>query len=185
MGPLDEARHFQQSGDLALSVLLLAAAVLVERQPALAGVAGPAEVGRQRVEIGEGDVGADLDRVRAQQFAQERHLHGLGLEVVDDELAHVASADAVVDRVVKPLRAAQQRCQPGLADAGHAEHGHGVTWRVMKFVRRLEQHRVFRLVGSVDAFRGSAGKAQASRQNLPPRPDSFAGWAGARPQETL
>ena len=44
-----------------------------------------------------------LIEVRAQQVAQERHLHGLGLEVVDDVLAHVAGADAVIDRVVEPV----------------------------------------------------------------------------------
>jgi hypothetical protein len=116
-------------------VLFLPAAILLERQPALGFAAGAAEIGRERRQVLEGDVALDLDRIRAQQVAQEPHLHGLGLEVVDDELAHVAGADAVVDRIVEPVRLAQDRRQPRLADAGHAEHRHSAPRRVREVFR--------------------------------------------------
>ncbi len=109
-------------GDLGAAVLALAAEVLVEGDAALRRVAGLAEVGRERLEVVEGDVRGDVDRVRAQQLAQERVAHRLALEVVDDVLAHVAGADAEIDRVVEPVRLlAQHRRDAGLAEARHAE----------------------------------------------------------------
>jgi hypothetical protein len=54
-------------------VQVLPAHVFLEGQAALAGIAGLAEKGRQRREVPEGDVGADIDRIRAQELGQERH----------------------------------------------------------------------------------------------------------------
>ena len=140
--PLDEIGHVLKCRDLCHPMLLLPALVLGERQPAARSVARAPEVGREWVEVGEGDVALDLDRVRPEQLAQERHLHGLGLEVVDDELAHIARADAVVGRVVEPVVPAQQAREPRLADAGHAKHRHRMVRGLQKLVWRGEQHGV-------------------------------------------
>ena len=122
LGLGDEGHGVAGGGDLGAAVLALAAQVLVEGDAALRRVAGLAEVGRERLEVVEGDVGGDVDRVRAQQLAQERVAHRLALEVVDDVLAHVAGADAEIDRVVEPVGLlAQHRGDPGLAEARHAE----------------------------------------------------------------
>jgi hypothetical protein len=82
--------------------------VFGEFDAALVGIAGLAEIGRQRLEILEGDVGGDVNRIRTQKIAQETNLHRLALEIVDNMLAHVARADAVIDRVVEPGAALQQ-----------------------------------------------------------------------------
>ncbi len=74
----------------------------------------------------EGDVRLNVYGVGQKQVAQEGYAHRLALEVVDDVLAHVAGADAVVDRVVIPLRILQQVRERRLADAGHAEYGDGL-----------------------------------------------------------
>ena len=73
----------------------------------------------------KGDVGIDMDRIRQQEITQERHAHRLALEIVDDVFAHVAGADAVIDRIVIPARILKQPRKRGLADARHAEYGHG------------------------------------------------------------
>ncbi len=62
-----------------------------------------------------------MDRIRQQQFAQEGDLHRLALEIVDDVLAHVAGADAVIDGIMEPAILLQHAGQRGLADTGHAE----------------------------------------------------------------
>ena len=105
VGAVDEMRGVEQRRDLRLAVLVLPAQVFGEGQAALGRIAGLAEIGRQRGEIVEGDVRRDIDEFGHQQFAQERHLHRLALEVVGDVFAHVAGADAVIDRVVEPVAA--------------------------------------------------------------------------------
>ena len=133
-------------------------------RPPLVGIARAAEIGRERIEVGEGDVGGDIDRVRAQQVAQERHLHGLALEVVDDELAHVAGADAVVDRIVEPV----DSCAAGAASRvlpTPAMPNTVTAWRgaLTKLVRRLEQHGGRAPASERHAFRAMAAGAHKRR----------------------
>ena len=122
-------------------MLRLTPLILGEVDAALSGIAGLAEISRQRLEILEGDVGGDVDRIRAQQIAQERNLHRLALEIVDDVLAHVARANSVIDRIVKPGATLQQIGKGGLADPGHAEDGHGLVRPVPELLAGLETHR--------------------------------------------
>ena len=75
-----------------------------------------------------------------QEVAQERHPHRLALEVVDDMLAHVTGADAIIDRIVKPARLLQQVGKRCLAHAGHAEDGHGLLGPVAELLARREMH---------------------------------------------
>src|SRR5690606_5282909 len=70
----------------------------------------------------------------------ERHFHGFALEVVDDGFAHVARADAIVGRIVKPPAGAQHVGQPRLADAGHAEHGDRVARRFDELIGARKPH---------------------------------------------
>ena len=55
-------------------------------------------------------------------------------------LAHVAGADAVIDRILEPAGFLQQAGKRGLADAGHAEDGHGLRRPVAEFLARREVH---------------------------------------------
>ncbi len=122
-GLADEFRHVAHGRDLRLPVQLLAVLEFLEAETALFRVAELAEEARHRLEIVHGDVVADVDRVRAQQLAQERHLHRLLLDVVEDRLVQIARADAVVARIMEPVALAQPRGQARLAHPGHAEQG--------------------------------------------------------------
>src|SRR5262249_55664019 len=75
----------------------------------------------------------DIDRVRAEQVAQKGNPHRFALEVVDNVLAHVASADAVIDRIVEPVVVLEHVGQRRLADARHAEDGHGLRRPLPEF----------------------------------------------------
>ena len=141
LGLADEEQRVAGGGDLGAAVLALAAEVLVEGDAALGRVAGLAEVGRERLEVVEGDVRGDVDRVRAQELAQEGVAHRLALEVVDDVLAHVAGADAEIDRVVEPVGLlAQHGGDAGLAEARHAEERHPLVAGALPVVGRLVEH---------------------------------------------
>src|SRR5690606_22857507 len=123
----DELGHVLHGGDLGFAVQRLAALELGQPEAAALGVAELAEEARDRMQVVDRDVVADVDRVRAQQVAQERHLHGVGLDLVQDRLAQVARADAIIARVVEPVVAAQQVRQAGLAHARHAEERDGAV----------------------------------------------------------
>ena len=122
----DELRYVEQRTDFRHAVLRLTPTILVERNPAECRVARLPQVGGERTQILERDVGADVDRIRAQQLAQEGIAHRLPLEVVDDVLVHVSRADAIVDGVLEPVVLLQQAGEGRLAHAGHAEKGHGM-----------------------------------------------------------
>ena len=142
---VDEGERVAGGGDLGGAVLALAAQVLLERDAALVRAARLAEVGRERREVLEGDVGGDVDRIAAQQVAQEGNAHRLALEVVDDVLAHVAGADAEIDGVVKPVRpVAQHGGDAGLAEARHAEHRHALVRGAGPVCRRGVAHGLLR-----------------------------------------
>ncbi|MDZ7725957.1 MAG: hypothetical protein U5R06_24835 [candidate division KSB1 bacterium] len=124
-----------------MAVLGLAAAVFGEGEPALVGVARLAEIaatGARR--LSKVDVGRQVDRVGEQQVAQEGVLHRLALEVVDDVLAHVAGADAVIDRIVEPFVLAQHPGERRLARPGHAEDGDGLGRPLAEILARGEAH---------------------------------------------
>src|SRR5690606_234188 len=78
-----------------------------------------------------------------QKVPEEGHLHGLALEIVNDEFAHVAGADAVVDRIVEPVAVAQDGAQPRLADPGHAEDGDRTVRRLDAVLGAVEEHEFF------------------------------------------
>jgi hypothetical protein len=73
-------RRIKQRCHLGIMVLALAAAVFVQLQPAARRIARFAQIGGQRREVLEGDVGADAHRIRQQQFAQQRDFHRLALK---------------------------------------------------------------------------------------------------------
>jgi len=119
----DELRDVLHGGDLRLAVHRLAVAEFRQREAAMVGVAELADEGQNRPQVLDLDVVADVDPVVAQQLAQERHLHRLLLDQVEDGLVQVARADAVVAGEMEPVVAAQQGGDVGLADAGHAQQG--------------------------------------------------------------
>src|SRR4030066_368562 len=106
---------------------------LLEPEPALLRVAELAEKTRHRLEIVHGDVVADENRIRAQQLSQERHLHRLLLDVIEDGLVEIARADAIVAGIMEPVAAAQPHRQARLADPGHAEEGDALVVPGLEF----------------------------------------------------
>jgi hypothetical protein len=137
----DEGRHVLERADLAFTVLGLTPLIFGKIDAALFRVAGLAEIGRQGFQILEGDVGGNIDRIRAQEIAQEGYAHRFALEIVDDMLAHVTGADPVIDRIVKPGAVLQEIGKRRLADAGHAEDGYGLIGPVPELPAGLETHR--------------------------------------------
>eukprot|EP01136_Pigoraptor_vietnamica_P043654 Opistho-1_new@19342 len=141
MRAVDEAGGVEQGRDFGVAVLGLALGIFGEGHAAARGVARLAEVGGKGGKVVEGDVRGDVDRVGHQEFAQERNLHRLALEVVSDEFAHVARADAVIDGVVEPAaRIAEQVRQMCLAKAGHAEEQHAFLARAKEVCSGFVDH---------------------------------------------
>ena len=74
------------------------------------------------------------------------HLHGFVLEAVGNQFAHVAGADAVIDRIVKPLALAAQHVRGmGFAKPGHAKQKHtfglcGSPRRGVGVIERMQFH---------------------------------------------
>ena len=79
------------------------------------------------------DVVGDIDRVRTEEGSQEWDLHRLLLDVVEDRFIQVPRADAIVGGVVEPVALPEQSGNTGLADAGHADQGHGPLLEVKEF----------------------------------------------------
>ncbi len=127
LGASDEFGDIAQGRDLGVAVLGLAALVFGKGNAALRGVTGLSKIGGEGGQIAEGDVGADVDRVRHQQLPEERVLHRLLLEIVDDVFAHVARTDAVIDGVLEPAIVLEEGCKCRLANAGHANDGDGLA----------------------------------------------------------
>ena len=123
----DELGDVAHRADLGLAVQPLPALELGDGQPAEVRAADLAEERRDGLQVVHRDVARDVDRVVAQQLAQEVDLHGLALDVVEDRLGEILRADAIVARVVKPLRRRQLVGERRLADAGHAEQRDGLV----------------------------------------------------------
>ena len=121
----DEFRHVLHGRHLGLAVQFLPMLEFLQAESVLFRVAQFPQKARYRRQIVHGDVVADEDRVGAQQFVQERYLHRLLLDVIQNRLVKVARADAVVTGVVKPVFLAQPDRQARLAHPGHAEEGDG------------------------------------------------------------
>ena len=68
-----------------------------------------------------------VNRVAAQQIAQEWHLHRRTLHVVVDRLGEIPGSDAVVPRVMEPVRLRESVRQRGLAYARHAQQRDGLV----------------------------------------------------------
>ena len=60
--------NVEQRADLGVAMLVLAALVFGKGNAALGRIARLAEIGRERAQILEGDVRADVDRIRQQKF---------------------------------------------------------------------------------------------------------------------
>ena len=118
---LDESGHVAHRADLRLAVQALAREELLAGETAFRRIPHLAEKGRKRLQVVDGDVAADVDGVAAKEGAQERHLHGRALDVVDDRLFEVPGADTVVPRVVEPVALREPVRERRLADPGHAE----------------------------------------------------------------
>ena len=94
---VDEMRDVLYGRNFCFAVQFLSAFELLEWKPALFGVPEFAKEGREWVEIVNGEVVADVDRVGTQEVAQEGYLHGLPLDIVENWLVEVACCDAIVD----------------------------------------------------------------------------------------
>jgi methylmalonyl-CoA mutase cobalamin-binding subunit len=114
-----------QSEPDAVVVLALEKGLFI--QAAQLRVAVHAEVGGDRLQVVDGDVVVDVDRVGTQQVGDERvfHPHDALLDVVEDVFDQVARADAIVSGIVVPVGTAPERGrQHGLARPGHAQERH-------------------------------------------------------------
>ncbi len=124
VGLVDETLDISHGRGLGLEVQPLPSFELGEVEPTHVGTADLAEERRHGFEVVHADVVGDVDRIAAQEVAQEVHLHRLPLDVVEDRLGEVFGADAVVAGIVKPLGLRQLVREPRLADAGHSEQRH-------------------------------------------------------------
>ena len=111
----------------------------------------------------------------AQQIAQERLLHRLLLDQVQDRLVEVAGPDAVIARVVEPVVTTQQHRQVSLAHPGHAQQGDLLVLPVAEFLN-AKLHTVLRLIHpdrALSAMRGGGGNpvcpAGRTVSDCPPR----------------
>ena len=96
----------------------LTAHIFFKPDPTFRRIARFSEEGRERREVVKRDIRADIDRIRLQQICQKRHLHRLTFEIVDNMLAHIGGADAVIDGIVEPIPGiTQQIGKPCLAKA--------------------------------------------------------------------
>src|SRR5690606_40753533 len=76
----------------------------------------------------------DVDRVAAQEIAQEADLHRLALDVVEDRLREILGADSIVAGIVEPRRFRQLVRERRLADSGHAEQRDGLVRPLQELV---------------------------------------------------
>ncbi len=128
---VDEVRRIHQRGLFGAAELILALGVFLKRQATFGWIARLAQIGRYRRQVIKGDVRADVDTIAQQQLAQERDFHRLAFRVVGNGFAHVARADAVIDRIVEPIPMPPQH----VADVRFAKSGHGkkqdtLAWRI-------------------------------------------------------
>ncbi|AAU91862.1 hypothetical protein MCA1877 [Methylococcus capsulatus str. Bath] len=132
---LDEFRHVPHRRDLGLPVQRLPPLEFLQRQATLRRVAELAQEGRDGREIVHRDVATDIDRIRHQEVAQERHLHRLALDVVQDRLIEIAGTDPVVAGIMEPGPFRQLVGQGGLTRPRHAEQGDLLAIPVQKLLR--------------------------------------------------
>ena len=124
-GPVDEMAGIQQGGDFRPAELILPVRIIDHWQPAAPRITGFAQIGGDGGQVIKSDIGADINGIREQQVAQKRHLHRLALGIIGDQLAHIAGADAVIDRVMEPVvRCSQYLADMGFTQTGHAEKQH-------------------------------------------------------------
>ena len=126
-GLLHERRDVAHRSDLRLAVQPLAGKELLDCEAALRRIPDLAEKGRDGLQVVDRDVAANVDGIAAQQIAQERHPHCRALHVVVDRHGEIPGADAVISRVMEPVRLRELVRKRGLSHARHAEQRDGLV----------------------------------------------------------